>query len=56
MKKPYIPPTVEIVEYRVERGFAWSSGEQDCFLGDVDNEIVGEGEGFRLFDDDSWNN
>lgn len=58
MRKNYIKPNIEIIEYVVERGFVASATiEDDWLLGDVsdENENVGEGSKFTLFDNDPWN-
>lgn len=58
VRKNYIKPNIEIIEYVVERGFVASATiEDDWLLGDVSdgNENVGEGSKFTLFDNDPWN-
>lgn len=43
-KKEYIPPTLEVFEFEVERGFAQSNFRQyDSFLGDTQNESITKG-------------
>ena len=57
MKKKYVPPTLEVFQYKVEHGFAQSAqAEPDYMLMDVSDSLenVKEGHNYNLFGDDNW--
>lgn len=57
MKKEYIPPMLEVFEYKVERGFAQSAHtDPNDLLMDVSDSLenVTEGKNYDLFGDDNW--
>ena len=57
MKKQYIPPTLEVFEYTVERGYAASEYiDPNILILDVSDSLedVREGNEYNLFNEDRW--
>lgn len=54
MKKEYIPPTLEVFTYVVEKGFANSPNPDLLFDVSDSLENVEKGTTYTFYDDDEW--